>query len=158
MPALSTCHACDGFLPPAATICPHCDTTAATSTRRSRFARFSRALFGMAGSGAVAVTLMACYGAGAMRGRYARPQPPGQCQPHTDMDHDGVCQPEDCNDNRRDIHPGAPDNTIDGVDQNCDGTDGPAPPPARATPPPPKTPPATATPPAGDAPAKATSP
>jgi agarase len=32
----------------------------------------------------------------------------------------------DCDDSRADVHPGAPDLTVDGCDQDCDGIDGPA--------------------------------
>ncbi|MBU0731853.1 hypothetical protein KKC88_03155 [Patescibacteria group bacterium] len=48
----------------------------------------------------------------------------------TDNDGDGYvseeCGGDDCNDNSESTYPGAPDNTADGVDQDCDGEDGPA--------------------------------
>ena len=42
-----------------------------------------------------------------------------------DQDHDGVPAEEDCNDEDATISPLAQDSSIDGVDQNCDGVDGP---------------------------------
>jgi len=126
MPRLSSCTACDGFLPTAASVCPHCDnplvTAAEQPRRRSRFARLSRTLFSVAGGGALAVTLMACYG---MSPRYRTQPPQGQqCTPAMDEDSDGVCPPEDCDNKRADVYPGAADTVGDGVDQNCDGADG----------------------------------
>ncbi len=41
-----------------------------------------------------------------------------------DEDSDGVCPPEDCDNKRADVYPGAVDKPGDGVDQNCDGADG----------------------------------
>lgn len=169
MPKLSSCSSCCGFLPPRADQCPHCDAVAspAASPRRGRFARLSRALFELAGGSAVALTLMACYGAGApYRGAHVRPQPHQQCAPEMDRDRDGVCAPEDCDDNRRDVYPGATDRPGDGVDQNCDGVDGiapAAPPKARATEPapgapPPASPAPASTTPKADTPARATEP
>lgn len=64
------------------------------------------------------MTLMACYGAMPSRGEY-----PGEpaC---ADGDGDGVCVPQDCNDADPAAFPGAEDADGDGLDQNCDGTDG----------------------------------
>ncbi|MEP5611897.1 MAG: DUF4493 domain-containing protein [Cyclobacteriaceae bacterium] len=42
----------------------------------------------------------------------------------SDVDGDGVDAPFDCNDFNPFIYPGAPDTTVDGIDQNCDGFDG----------------------------------
>ena len=52
------------------------------------------------------------------------------CQPddlglNTDDDDDGWMESEgDCNDMNAAVHPDAPDLSIDGLDQNCDGLDG----------------------------------
>ena len=51
---LEKCSACNGFVPQAASACPHCSTK-----RISRLGAVGLVL----GSGAVAFTLMACYGA-----------------------------------------------------------------------------------------------
>ena len=55
------------------------------------------------------------------------------CGPATDMDGDGYAADplglayfSDCDDNNPSINKGAPDTSVDGVDQNCDGVDGPA--------------------------------
>jgi hypothetical protein len=75
-------------------------------------------LASMAGAGAFAVTLMACYGA--MPSHNAYPSQP-DC---ADADGDGSCAPQDCNDADREIYPGAADGDGDAIDQNCDGVDG----------------------------------
>ncbi len=49
------------------------------------------------------------------------------CSPQVDdgdADGDGFLPPEDCGPSSRTTHPGADDPFGDGVDQNCDGTDG----------------------------------
>ena len=79
-----------------------------------------KAVAAVAGSGAMAMTLMACYGL-----------PP--CQESVDKDGDGfpVCTdggmlngPEDCDDDNPNIHPGAIDPPGDGIDQDCSGEGG----------------------------------
>ena len=58
---LDTCSSCSGFVPSSATRCPNCD---ASFTAR----RAAKRLLQIAGGGAIAMTLMACYG--------GAPQPP----------------------------------------------------------------------------------
>lgn len=41
-----------------------------------------------------------------------------------DADGDGYLDRVDCDDSNAGVHPGAADTTVDGVDQDCDGTDG----------------------------------
>jgi hypothetical protein len=117
--SLHSCPACAGFLSPAAALCPHCDAPA----RPSRGGRLARAILGMLGSGAAAVTLMACYGGGAM---HMRPNTPVACADGVvDSDHDGQCPPADCNNDDPMISPLATEaSDSDGIDQNCDGADG----------------------------------
>ncbi len=50
--------------------------------------------------------------------------PPGDTGPHDD-DGDGWFGSDDCDDSDPDVNPGASDPTVDGVDQDCDGLDGP---------------------------------
>jgi hypothetical protein len=62
---LSSCSSCKGFVPASAALCPHCRAPQETSA----FARLRLGVLGGAlGGGALAFTLMACYGC-----------PPGQC-------------------------------------------------------------------------------
>lgn len=56
MTGLTSCSSCGGFAPATARRCPHCETSIATGSG------FARKLLAVAGGGAVAVTLMACYG------------------------------------------------------------------------------------------------
>jgi hypothetical protein len=95
--------------------CPHCDAPAPA------IGRISRTLGVIFGSGALAVTLMACYGL-----------PP--CDADDDRDRDGAyagyCDDyngitlHDCDDTNPAIHECADDPEGDGIDQNCDGADG----------------------------------
>ena len=105
-PMLS-CTACGGLSPARCRACLHCEAPVAPR----RFGRLARALIG----GGSLVMLMACYG-------MTRPaqQGPG-C---ADGDHDGVCPPQDCDDGKPTVYPGAEDADGDGVDSNCDGVDG----------------------------------
>lgn len=58
---LDPCASCKGFVPPRAEVCPHCRTTQAR--KAGLFARLHlSALGGAVGGGAIAMTLMACYG------------------------------------------------------------------------------------------------
>jgi hypothetical protein len=65
---LTTCSACSGFVPPSALDCPHCKTKA-----RVRLGAVATVL----GSGAIAFTLMACYGAApCAEGNHCHPNTP----------------------------------------------------------------------------------
>lgn len=112
MSNLNVCTFCSGFLPRVTQACPHCGAVAPSSGINGwRGSATVRGLVAVATGGAVAVTLMACYGA-----------PPGG--PDIDSDGDGFDELSDCNDNDSSVHPEAPDPTGDGIDQNCDGIDG----------------------------------
>ena len=112
---LLSCPSCQSFVPPLTSICPNCSARAPVNP-------LVRAALAVGVGSALSVTLMACYGL-----------PP--CETSNDNDGDGVGSADangtcaagelDCNDDDADIHPGADDLTVDGVDQNCDGTDGP---------------------------------
>lgn len=122
---LASCSLCSGFLPHGATCCPHCDALL-SATGPSRARRLGRAIVNVATGGAIAATLMACYGGAPSN--YPPPEPPpGRCDSGTDSDRDGVCTPLDCNDSDATVSPAAADTAGDGIDQNCDGADGTAP-------------------------------
>lgn len=131
---LLACDGCDGFVPEASARCPNCDA-ARPVPGRGLLVRACHALAG----GAVAVTLMACYGAPAHY-KLAQPAPadPSCSEPGSvDADADGFCAPVDCDDGDRARFPGAGDDAGDELDQNCDGVDGLAaevPPPAQDAP------------------------
>jgi len=111
---LTSCDSCAGFLPPSASTCPHCGAASTVAKGKG----IGGKILAAAGTGMVALTLMACYGGG----------PDNGC----DNDNDGYevegCSATggvvDCDDNNSEIHPGAEDPADDGIDQNCDGVDG----------------------------------
>ncbi len=114
---LTSCDSCSGFLPSPASTCPHCGA-APSAPPQGR--GIGGKILAAAGSGMVALTLMACYGGG----------PDDYCR---DDDGDGFYSTQgcgdagvivDCDDNNADINPGAEDQEGDGIDQNCDGVDG----------------------------------
>jgi hypothetical protein len=120
------CSRCEGFIPAKTLRCPHCDQTLHCDQTIHTGRSTLRKLLNVAGGGAVAVTLMACYGGGPMRA----PQPPVDqvnaptcSDPSKDVDGDNYCE-NDCDEVNKDIHPGALDPEGDGIDQNCDGADG----------------------------------
>ena len=117
MQTLHSCASCDGFLPPSATLCPHCGAASTSISASTVPSSLGGKLFAVASGGLMALTLMACYGG-----------PPGECE-GTDADGDGYSvgscdELPDCNDSDASIYPGASDSLGDGVDQNCDGVDG----------------------------------
>jgi len=60
MTALSSCEKCRGFVPPASAGCVHCGAPMAEPAPRGGVRL--KGLFGLAGAGVTAITLMACYG------------------------------------------------------------------------------------------------
>lgn len=119
---LDTCRSCPGLIPRGGSSCPHCGAAVTTEPQGAR-----AALGGLTGrvariatGGAVAITLMACYGAPNRAAMY--PDMP------RDDDGDGFMSKarggNDCDDANPEIHPGASDAAGDGIDQDCDGADG----------------------------------
>ena len=119
---MKQCRHCEGFLPPGASVCPHCDELAPRNGRAEVWML-----------SATFVTLMACYGGGSEM----------QCRSRVDRDKDGasICEDppkpsqsstayfsrhpdDDCDDDDPARRPGVPDPVGDGIDQNCDWTDG----------------------------------
>jgi hypothetical protein len=119
MTHLQACPSCDGFVPPTSTQCPNCH--AVRPRPQPLLVRACQALAG----GAVAVTLMACYGAPA---HYKLAQPeathPSCGEPGSaDGDGDGFCAPVDCDDGDGSRYPGAVETVGDELDSDCDGLD-----------------------------------
>ena len=127
MQQFDECNHCAGFLPTGVGACPHCGTHARENTAKvTPAARLLNAATRVALGGAMAVTLMACYGA-PQNYKPVAPPPELPCDGKPDADGDGVCPPEDCGPTDATIHPGATDIVGDGIDQDCDGADAIAP-------------------------------
>lgn len=103
------CSRCEGLIPATADGCPHCE-------QRGPWRRLAETTLG----GALAVSLMACYGAAYPM--HGPEKPDDTCSTSRDRDRDGYCE-QDCNDADRAVHPGAEDIPGDGIDQDCDGQD-----------------------------------
>jgi len=119
---LLTCASCEGFLPRAASACPHCGAAAPAPAGKSGLNALGASLGTLAASGAVAMTLMACYGGPPCD--VGPCGPPVTCDSGVDQDGDGFCSDSDCNDLDASIFPGNSDAPGDGIDSNCDGADG----------------------------------
>lgn len=89
---LIPCPDCGGFVPSNAAACPHCDRS--TGTPGSRLGRAASACLKVATGGAVAVTLMACYG-GPPHAYEPPPRPPEPCStdPNSGQPSDPGCAP-----------------------------------------------------------------
>ena len=101
---LDQCSACNGFLPPHTTACPHCAplTPPRPDATGTLAKRIRNALMTFAGGGLLMTTLMACYGA-----PYPPPNTPDECTPtETDKDGDCVDAPNDCDDSNPQIQKG----------------------------------------------------
>ncbi len=107
---LLSCVSCEGFVPTNLSACPHCGAESLEVKTTSKLGGMVRSFAAVATSGALAVTLMACYGG-----------PPSD---FVDADADGYDASIDCNDSDLNVNPGVTDTLGDGVDQNCDGIDG----------------------------------
>src|SRR5574338_147699 len=64
---LPRCAICDGFVPPSVAACPNCEPAAARGLDAARGWMRLRFLLGVTAGSAVAMTLMACYGAPPVR-------------------------------------------------------------------------------------------
>jgi hypothetical protein len=64
---LPRCAICDGFVPPSVATCPNCEPAAARGLDAARGWMRLRFLLGVTAGSAVAMTLMACYGAPPVR-------------------------------------------------------------------------------------------
>jgi hypothetical protein len=64
MRALPSCSSCSGFLGANSTVCPHCGAATSNEAADTTRSRVVRGVVAAATGGAVALTLMACYGPG----------------------------------------------------------------------------------------------
>lgn len=127
MSVLATCGECDGFVPSASEACPHCGHRDA-----GRAFRTAKTVGKVAAAAVTMMTLMACYGGGPRH--MMEPQVPICAPQDKDMDGAYTCEnpnelpqggmPIDCNDADVSTLPGAVDPIGDGIDQDCDGSDG----------------------------------
>ena len=115
---LLSCVRCAGFVNPLSSTCPHCSARV-----EGIVPLLGRVALAVVGGSALSMTMMACYGS-----------PP--CDTTNDADGDGVgtesvedlgCYAPalDCDDTDATSYPNAIDDTVDGIDQNCDERDGP---------------------------------
>jgi hypothetical protein len=130
MSKLIACPNCSGFVPSTALACPNCagldhgPAGARPRARQGSLARVGRRIVQVTAGGAMAVTLMACYGAPA---RYqAAPPAPPQPQPQQKAGGEAapLQTPAHCNDVAATDHSRHSDTAGDNIDQNCDGVDG----------------------------------
>lgn len=131
MNTLLRCRHCPSFVPASASACPNClelnvsQRVRATGPALARIPGPLRSLLAIGGGGLLSMTLSACYGGGCVDGYCFE-----DCSnPELDTDHDYYCLESDCDETNAAIHRYASDELGDGVDQNCDGADGIAPPP-----------------------------
>lgn len=124
---LDSCSVCPALVPAGASHCPNCDAPQDSAPAKSRASTRTLGIAGAlrwTGSAAVALTLMACYGAPP----FNDPCDDGDGDGYYPACYDDVCDPADpycdCNDADPRVHPDADDPGGDGVDQNCDGVDG----------------------------------
>jgi hypothetical protein len=99
------CAQCQGFVPPSASVCVHCDTTLSSSS-----SLLKSPLFQLVTGGTLALTLMACYGRPPPHDHNPGHAPPDQTSGNCalDADHDGVCAEKDCNDDDPTVGMGSP--------------------------------------------------
>lgn len=121
-----TCSSCSSFVPTKQSVCPACGAQVVHSAT----ARIVGGVLTLAGGSVFAMTLTACYGAPVDRipesdaGIGSR-DAAAACTPATDLDADGYCGADDCDETDADINIGALDVAGDSVDSDCGGTDGP---------------------------------
>lgn len=124
MNKLSPCLHCGSFLPLGVRACPGCRR----SMRPRRLPAPMRALLAVGGGGLLSMTLSACYGAPCAGGSCYEPEDSGtpHCTDFTqDLDGDGYCLDQDCDETNANVHAGCADGGIitDGGSTDA-GTDG----------------------------------
>lgn len=115
-----TCSSCSSFVPAKQSACPACGARFSSSTTT----RVVSGVLALAGGSVFAMTLTACYGA-INEPIYDDTGVRGDTPACTDVDLDGACAEDDCDDDDDSVYPGASDPAGDGIDSDCGGTDGP---------------------------------
>lgn len=111
---MDRCDACGAFVPARVSACPECGSSPSLARR------LGRRVAELAAGGGLVVTLMACYGMAYVPEEHGHgPEP--CADPTADVDGDGYCGAQDCDEQRADVHAGAPDPAGDGLDADCDG-------------------------------------
>jgi hypothetical protein len=125
MQSIRPCSSCAAPVTLKMTTCPHCNAVNPVGV----MARAAGVLAAVAGGLSLSTTLAACYGAPCAEGEDDCPRYTPSCSEVSsdpkkdDVDGDGYCKAQDCNEQNPKINAAAREIRGDGIDQNCDGND-----------------------------------